>query len=231
MDRTQEGIAVAKDAKDELGRIIEAALALAARRGWKAVALRDVAAEAGLPLSTVHRRTPSREAILEALIARVDQTVLAGPKPDQAGGARDRLFEVLMRRLDALAPHKAGVRAIVHDLAANPLAALRFAPRMAGSMAWMLEAAGVDSGGWRGRLRAGGLAIVYLATVRVWLGDESADGSKTMATLDQALRRGERGFRICEEMAEKLRPRAPSRAEPKRGKRTRVRSRKSRKAN
>ena len=228
MDKALEGNAVAKD---ELDRIVDAALALAARRGWKAVALRDVAAEAGLALSAVHRRTPSLEAILKALIARVDQTVLAGPKPDPAAGVRDRLFDVLMRRLDALAPHKAGVRAIVHDLAADPLAALRLGPRMAGSMAWMLEAAGIDGGGWRGRLRANGLVVVYLATLRVWLGDEGVDGAKTMAALDRALRQGERGFRICEEVAKKICARVPSRADPEPGKRARARPRNPRKSN
>ena len=228
MDKALEGNALAKD---ELDRILDAALALAARRGWKAVALRDVAAAAGLPLSAVQRRTPSLAAILKALIARVDQAVLLGPKPDPAAGARDRLFDVLMRRLDALAPHKAGVRAIVHDLAADPLAALRLVPRMADSMAWMLEAAGIDGGGWRGRLRANGLAIVYLATLRVWLDDESADGAKTMAALDRALRQGERGLRICEEVAEKIRARTPSRAAPEPGKTARARSNKSQKSN
>jgi hypothetical protein len=58
-------------------------------------------------------------------------------------------------------------------------------------MALMLEAAGLATGGVRGVLRIKGLALIYLATLRVWLRDESADKARTMAALDTQLRRTE----------------------------------------
>ena len=58
-------------------------------------------------------------------------------------------------------------------------------------MALMLEAAGLAAGGARGVLRIKGLALVYLASLRVWLKDESADKARTMAALDKQLRRAE----------------------------------------
>jgi hypothetical protein len=62
------------------------------------------------------------------------------------------------------------------------------APDFARSMTWMLEAAGVSTAGVPGNLRVKGLAAVYLNTLRIWIGDESVDQSRTMAALDRGLR-------------------------------------------
>ena len=59
-------------------------------------------------------------------------------------------------------------------------------------MGWMLEAAGLNSGGWKGTFRRNGLALVYVRTSLVWLKDETEDLSSTMKTMDQALSDAER---------------------------------------
>src|SRR3546814_17327248 len=56
-------------------------------------------------------------------------------------------------------------------------------------MALTLEAAGFSTTGCRGVLRRKGLAAIYLATMRVWLRDDSEDMAKTMAYLDRQLAR------------------------------------------
>ena len=61
----------------------------------------------------------------------------------------------------------------------------------------MLEAAGVSSSGLFGALRVKGLAMIYAEAYRVWLGDDSKDMAKTMATLDRALGRVERLISLC----------------------------------
>ncbi len=58
-------------------------------------------------------------------------------------------------------------------------------------MAWMLEAAGLGAAGVRGLVRVKGLALVYMAVLRVWLDDDSDDSAATMATLDRRLRQAE----------------------------------------
>nr|MBC8158924.1 TetR family transcriptional regulator [Alphaproteobacteria bacterium] len=55
------------------------------------------------------------------------------------------------------------------------------------SMAWMLEAAGLPSGGISGAARAAGLGALYANAVRVWLRDDTPDMAKTMAALDRGL--------------------------------------------
>lgn len=185
-------------ATSDLDRLIDSALALAERRGWRALALADIAREAKLPLARVHGLAPSKTAILEALMRRTDAAVLSGTPADPGDDARDRLFDAVMRRFDALAPAKAGLRAIAHDLSGDPATALGLGPGLMRAMAWTLEAAGIDSGGWRGRLKTKGLALLYLAVLRVWLGDESPEQAKTMAALDRGLRQAEQAFRFCE---------------------------------
>ena len=169
--------------------VIDTALRLAAERRWHELSLAEIAEAAGLPIAKVHAVFPSRNAILAAFSRRIDAAVLAGAEPDDAeGSARDRLFDVLMRRFDALDPTKQAVGNLLYDQVRDPMAALCGALRLRRSMALMLEAAHLSSGGPRGILRIKGLSLVYLSTLRVWLRDDSADKSRTMAELDRRLR-------------------------------------------
>lgn len=167
-----------------------------ADRGWHGVTMRGIAADAGLPLAELRRAFDCPQAILEAHGRAVDAAVLEGTVDDLAASARDRLFDVLMRRLDVLQPDRAGVVRLMHDLPTTPLLALWLATRTLPSMAWMLEAAGLDATGPSGILRTKGLGTVWLAALRAWEKDESADLSATMAALDRALDRADRVARM-----------------------------------
>jgi len=196
-----------KKPRDIGGKVIEAAMELAATRGWRPLTLSDIAKAAALPLSSVYPDFPSKQAVLDAFAQRIDLAVLAEEEPeeDTAGmSARDRLFDVMMRRFDALQPYKAAVGNILYDQLRDPAAAAASLPQVARSMRWMLEAAGIDASGLAGMARLQGLIGLYLACLRVWLRDDSADMTKTMAALDGYLRR-------TEAWAERL-SRAPRRA-------------------
>ena len=84
---------------------IEAAMDLAAERGWAHIGMIDIAERAKVPVGDLIRQYPSKTAILAALFSRVDEAMFADmPKrySDLGDGARDRLFELLMARFDAL---------------------------------------------------------------------------------------------------------------------------------
>lgn len=168
-------------------RLIDAALRLAARQGWRRTGLAEIAGEAGLSLAEAYAACRSKFAILAGFHRRIDEAALAGAG-EGGEAARDRLFDLLMRRFDALAPHRPALRAILRDSLGDP-AALLGAAALVCSMAWMLEAAGISAAGWRGRGRAHLLAALYLSALRVFLEDDSADLAKTMAALDRRLRR------------------------------------------
>jgi hypothetical protein len=105
---------------------------------------------------------------------------------------RDRLLDAIMRRLDALQPHKAAICSILRDLPSDPAGLVCLAPGFCNAMAWTLEAAGIGSAGPGGRLRAKGLGLIYLGALRIWAGDDSTDQGKTLAFLDRRLRQAER---------------------------------------
>jgi AcrR family transcriptional regulator len=170
--------------------IIAAAMGLAAERAWRDIPLAEIAAAAGLGLIELYRLFPSKLAILDGLARQVDAAVLAAPV-DAEDRPRDRLFDVLMRRFDALLPSRAALKRIAQDMRRLQLDALPAGLALPRSMAWMLEAAGIPADGWRGAVRARVLSLAYLAAFRVFLDDDSADLTRTMAALDRALRRAE----------------------------------------
>jgi AcrR family transcriptional regulator len=178
---------------DETERILEAALAVIAGAGWWRLTFSAIADEAGLPILRVYRLFGSKPAILGAIFRRIDETVLAeppAPEPDER--PRDRLFDLLMRRFDALTPHKEAVAVLARELPFDPVAALCARASLLRSMRWMLEAADVSTAGLAGAVAARLTAQAYLAAIRVWRRDGSPDLAHTMATLDARLRRIER---------------------------------------
>lgn len=187
-------------AADPAKKIIDATLGLVVERGWRNVSLADIAAASGTPLADLYREFPAKTAVLEGFVRRVDAAVLAGVGPVvdteyEEESPRNRLFDILMRRFDALAPHKDAVAALIEGLPRDPLAAAVMAAQELRSFAWMLEAAGVPASGLRGASRVKLLLGAWLATVRVWLNDDDPDLGRTMAALDRNLRRAGRWSR------------------------------------
>ncbi|MBP2298662.1 TetR family transcriptional regulator [Azospirillum picis] len=185
---------------DALDRTVAAAaMRLAAEKGWRRVGLLDVAKAAGVPLSRFHHRFRGRADLLAAVSRVADATVLAADlTPDPAEAERDRLFDVMMRRFDALRPYREGLRAVIRDLPTEPVTSLAFSCSFGRSMAWMLRAAGIDPDRRGGAALVAGLGTVHARVMRVFLDDDSADLSRTMAALDNALRGAERwGATFC----------------------------------
>ena len=82
---------------------------------------------------------------------------------------RERLFDVLMRRLEILAPHRQAVRSLLRSARRNPPLALALNRHAVRSQQWMLTAAGIKSSGPRGMIRAQGLAMLFASVLRTWI--------------------------------------------------------------
>jgi ubiquinone biosynthesis protein COQ9 len=169
--------------------LVRAAFELAAERGWRAVSVAEAARRADLPLDRARARFPMRAAILMRFGSLADQYALA--EAPKEGPHRDRLFDLLMRRFDFLQQHRDGVLALLRTLPADPCTVAFLGLANLRSMAWLLEGAGISARGLRGKLRAEGLLLVFLAGLRAWVDDMSEDLSATMAAVDRALRRAE----------------------------------------
>ncbi len=170
--------------------LLGAVFALAGRSGWGAVSVAEAARSAGLDLARARERFPGRVAVLLRLGRMADQAALA--QVPSEGSVRDRLFYLIMERIDALQDHRAGVLALLRRLPFEPGTALLLDGATRRSMRWLLEAAGVSTAGWRGEARVNGLYAVWLWAIRAWQSDETDDMSPTMSAVDAALQRAGR---------------------------------------
>lgn len=173
--------------------IVDALMALATDRPWDDIELPDICEKAGLSLARFRACFPSKGAVLAAFSRRIDRKVLEGTTDELAHEpARERLFDVYMRRIDALTPYKAALRRISHAVRRDPLALAALNQEALNSQRFMLAAAGLPTEDSLGLVRLQGAVLVYSNTLETWYSDDSPDMARTMARLDRELRRGER---------------------------------------
>jgi AcrR family transcriptional regulator len=178
---------------DARGKIVDALMELAAERRFEDISVRDICKTAGVSLADFRDAFPSKGAVLAGFSRRIDRAVLAEQGEELADESpRERLFDILMRRLEAMAPYREGVREAAAWLRREPAAALAMNQVVMNSMRFMLEAAGIDAEGPAGLIKLQGLALAWARMVHVWLDDDEPALSKTMAELDRVLTRGER---------------------------------------
>jgi AcrR family transcriptional regulator len=174
---------------------------LAADRPWNDIELADIAREAGVSLADLRDLFPSKGAILGGFSRMIDRKVLEGASDDLTGEpARERVFDVIMRRLDAMTPYKAALRRIVWALRLDPLAMAALNQVGLNSQRYMLASAGISTEGRLGLLKLQGAVIVLSNTMETWFEDDDPVLARTMARLDRELRRGERVLERAEDV-------------------------------
>ena len=167
--------------------VVAAVFGQAGLVGWRSVNLVSAAQDAGLDLVRLRVRFPGKNAVLLRFGVMADQGAL-GAAPS-AGTAREKLFDLVMARFDALQEHRAGVLSLMDALRTDPGLALMLWGATLRSMRWLLDAAGVPTGGPLGALRVQGMGAVWAYALRAWEKDESGDMASTMAAVDRALDR------------------------------------------
>jgi AcrR family transcriptional regulator len=178
-------------------KIIAALMALLAEKRFEEIGFNEIAGRSGVPLATIRSEFGSKIAILAAHAKNLDRKVLAEPTPDMADEEpRERLFDVLMRRLEAMAGERAAIRSLLRSAMVDPPLALALNSIAVRSQQWMLAAAGIDAAGPGGMVRAQGLALLFARVLRTFVDDED-DNARTMAALDRELDRGGRLLRMC----------------------------------
>ena len=179
-----------KPAREE---IVEALMRLAAEQPWFDIEVADIAREAGVTLSAFRDAFPSKGAVLGGLSRMVDKQVLEGTTDElDDEPSRERLFDVLMRRLDALSPYKPALRRIHYALRFDPLALAALNGVALNSQRFMLAAAGIGTEGPLGRLRLQAAVVAFARTMETWLEDDEPDQARTLARLDRELTRADR---------------------------------------
>jgi AcrR family transcriptional regulator len=177
--------------------LLLAAFALIGDEGWRGFSFEALARRTGMSRVEIYRRFHSRAALLGALAERADEAMLGVDEAELAGlPPRDRVFELLMRRLEALVPYRAGLTRLARDARRDPCVVLLTACRLERSFIWLQDVAGLRHHGLRARVARRALGLAYARTLQVWFNDEGADLGRTMAELDKQLRRVQRIARL-----------------------------------
>jgi AcrR family transcriptional regulator len=172
--------------------IIDAFMTALAAKSFSEIGLGEIAEGAGVSLGDLRDAYDGKISILADFARRIDRVVLdGGDGGSSEESARDRLFDILMRRLDVLAPHKAAFGHLEQAARRDPGLLLCLNRLALDSARFMLASAGVSTGGLRGQIRAQGLIVMISRVLPVWRDDRDPDQSKTMAALDRALEKAE----------------------------------------
>jgi AcrR family transcriptional regulator len=174
-------------------RIIDALMTLAGDMRWDQITLSMITAKADVSLADLRDHYPSKGAILGGFSKRIDRIVLDGTGDDMLGEpARERVLDIMMRRLDALAPYKPGLKEIRNATRCDPLMLAALNQLALNSWRYMLAAADIETEDELGILRIQGAALVFVRTLNTWFDDDGEDLARTMAKLDKELGNGEK---------------------------------------
>ncbi|MGQ0533779.1 MAG: hypothetical protein ACT4OF_13970 [Caulobacteraceae bacterium] len=173
--------------------LARAALSLAASTSWREVTLTKLAEAANRPVSEYYGASVGEavDCVEEAFDRAVADNL---DKLDPAQSVRDRLFDLIMRRFEAMEPHRTAVLAMDHGLDRDPTLMAGAHQRHVRCARWVLALAGLEADGMTGQARAQGLGVIIGQARAAWRGDDAGDFAKTMASLDKNLRRAEDMF-------------------------------------
>jgi ubiquinone biosynthesis protein COQ9 len=190
---------------DSAAALRRALLDLVETQGWIDLSFAEIAEHGGVPIAEAHRIYSSKTAILIGLTRAIDERILNSLASDPLeGSAKDRLFDIVMRRFDVLKADRNAYRRLMRQLPATPNAFAALLCQLRRSFALTLETAGISASGLKGALRLKGLLAIYVAGLRVFANDESEDLAKTMAEIDKRLGQAEK----ISEMLQRRRPAA-----------------------
>jgi hypothetical protein len=173
--------------------LARAALSLAASGPWREATLAKLADAASRPISDFYGASVG-EAVdcVEEAFDRAIADNMDALDPGQS--VRDRLFELIMRRFEAMEAHRGAVLAMEHGADRDPTLMASAHQRHVRCARWVLALAGLEADGMTGQARAQGLAVIIGQARIAWRGDDAGDFAKTMASLDRNLRRAEEMF-------------------------------------
>lgn len=166
---------------------IKAALDLAASRSWESLTLNDIALAAGLELGDFHG-VAGKQTLSDAVLGWLDKAMSAeGIDPNAT--PRERLFDVIMLRFEAMEPYREGLKSLFRWQERHPIQLAKRLPARKASADWALVSAGLDGeGDLPFDVRSIGIGWAIGQAERAWEKETDPTFTRTMAALDKALR-------------------------------------------
>jgi AcrR family transcriptional regulator len=171
-------------------KIAAAALTLIGKHGWDSVTVSQVARTAKVSAAQMKKKIQRKEDILPAIVRMVDKKMWAAVGTiDATMPPRDKLFEILMARIDVLQKHRAAIESITDAARADPSLMGFMMPAHANTMRNILRHTHPKM---PIPIQPIGIAVflsAYGFVICTWRNDTSPDLAKTMAALDRILQR------------------------------------------
>ena len=175
--------------------VIEAALGLAAQQSWDLISFEEIIEKAGVDLDDAREYFDDKPDILAAYGRKIDRAMVENiGQVDMALPHRELLFDVFMERFDIVNENREAVISILSSFKGDPKQAILSLPHLGRSMSRVLELCGISTDGFMGCARVTAVTGIYLYALKTWIGDDSPDMAKTMATLDKALDKAEMAY-------------------------------------
>ncbi|SNY91504.1 transcriptional regulator, TetR family [Cohaesibacter sp. ES.047] len=189
--------------------------------GWRDLSCAEIATGAGVEVKMAFVEFSNRYAYVTELVKRIDYAMLdaydieIGEEP-----ARERLFDVIMARFEAMQPHRDLIVALTKAARCDPMLSLHLMALSRLTADWFMDVSHISPAGLGGLVRSKGALVAYARAFSVWLDDDTEDLSKTMACLDKTLKSGEKALRRAERLARVV-PALRKRCKPRRKSRDR----------
>ncbi|MGE0046600.1 MAG: hypothetical protein AB7T08_12660, partial [Hyphomonadaceae bacterium] len=148
--------------------LAKAILDVGAAKPWREITLVDLAKAAKRPVSDFYPATLADAA--ECAEEAFDRAMAEGDL-DPASSVRDRLFDLIMRRFEAMEPHRAALKAMEARNDADPVLMAAAHQRHVRAARWALTLAGLEADGMSGNARAQGLGVIIGQARAAWRGD------------------------------------------------------------
>lgn len=177
-------------------RIAFAVLDLVNRFGWTNLSLSQIRKAAKIPTQEFHKIVSDKKDLLPLLVRFISDQMAARVERDMRGEARERLFEVIMARFDALQDHRRPILKIVRESRKTLFHPCAFLQAEKEALAQMISLAQLETKRGQYLLLFAGLSFLYVAVFALWMRDETLDMSKTMAGLDRSLKLADKLFEI-----------------------------------
>lgn len=186
---TQPGETLTRSQAARRGRVIDAAIELAAEGGYDAVQMRDVAARAQVALGTIYRYFSSKDQLLAAALVQwaAEMEVRLVQRPARGSTTADRVVEVLRRASRALEENPLLTSALVTAIASPDPAVRECQTDVSAIMVNLLSSVltDVDDAARDGIVRV--LSWVWFAALIGWVNGWSNSGT-VGAELENAAR-------------------------------------------
>src|SRR5215210_2226955 len=188
------GRALTPKARRTRERILEAALALFADRGYEATTMRDVAREAGASLGLAYRYFASKEEFALALYMRLAEESEEWAKDEMARGTvADRFEAAMLAKLDQVSPHRGPLAALLaraldpnSRLSALGEGTVVMREKMGGVFLEVVRDAS-DAPGEKQVMQLGNvLYALHLAIILYWFHDKTPDARATRELVGSA---------------------------------------------